>query len=723
MVGQALAVQPEAQPDQLFLQLRTVLSNYLKDSHLEMIRRAYLLAAKAHSQQTRVSGEPYICHPLAVAMILAEMQMDADSIAAALLHDVVEDTAVSRTQLIADFGEDVARLVDGVTKLDGLSNFSHAETQAENVQKMVLAMAKDLRIIVLKLADRCHNMQTISSLPPQKRRRIARETLEIYAPIAHRLSMNKVRHELENNGFRALYPMRYRILKQAALKAHGNRKEVVSALKQEISTRLTESGLECKVVGREKIPHSIYQKMRKGRIPFSEVFDVLGIRIITDDVDACYRALGVVHGLYQPVPGHFKDYIALPKKNGYQSLHTIVLAGEYECKVEVQIRTRSMHRLAQSGIAAHWNYKSESDSAKHSNMRANEWLQNILEIQKSAADSLEFLEHLKVDLFPDETYVLTPQGEIIKLPRGSSVIDFAYAVHTDIGNTCLSARVDKRLVPIQTVLHTGQTVEIITSKDARPLPQWLNYVTTAKARVAVRAYLRDQKQGDAVQFGRTLLERELQQFGMKLDQVNESTMNTFLSAMKYASLNDYLAAVGLGDRSAFIAANWLCQSDAEGMKLNVDEQSSSSVVIKGTEGMIVSLANCCHPIPGDHIVGLFHRNKGMVVHLSHCKNALEARSHQAGWIDVEWDQVIDEGNEFPVELQLNARNKKGTLSKIASTISSVGCNIEHVNVETQDSQVSRNTFIVTVKDRQHLAQLIRKLYRLDRVVRVKRKVS
>ncbi|HFD12030.1 MAG TPA: bifunctional (p)ppGpp synthetase/guanosine-3',5'-bis(diphosphate) 3'-pyrophosphohydrolase [Crenotrichaceae bacterium] len=723
MVGQALAVQPEAQPDQLFLQLRTVLSNYLKDSHLEMIRRAYLLAAKAHSQQTRVSGEPYICHPLAVAMILAEMQMDADSIAAALLHDVVEDTAVSRTQLIADFGEDVARLVDGVTKLDGLSNFSHAETQAENVQKMVLAMAKDLRIIVLKLADRCHNMQTISSLPPQKRRRIARETLEIYAPIAHRLSMNKVRHELENNGFRALYPMRYRILKQAALKAHGNRKEVVSALKQEISTRLTESGLECKVVGREKIPHSIYQKMRKGRIPFSEVFDVLGIRIITDDVDACYRALGVVHGLYQPVPGHFKDYVALPKKNGYQSLHTIVLAGEYECKVEVQIRTRSMHRLAQSGIAAHWNYKSESDSAKHSNMRANEWLQNILEIQKSAADSLEFLEHLKVDLFPDETYVLTPQGEIIKLPRGSSVIDFAYAVHTDIGNTCLSARVDKRLVPIQTVLHTGQTVEIITSKDARPLPQWLNYVTTAKARVAVRAYLRDQKQGDAVQFGRTLLERELQQFGMKLDQVNESTMNTFLSAMKYASLNDYLAAVGLGDRSAFIAANWLCQSDAEGMKLNVDEQSSSSVVIKGTEGMIVSLANCCHPIPGDHIVGLFHRNKGMVVHLSHCKNALEARSHQAGWIDVEWDQVIDEGNEFPVELQLNARNKKGTLSKIASTISSVGCNIEHVNVETQDSQVSRNTFIVTVKDRQHLAQLIRKLYRLDRVVRVKRKVS
>lgn len=723
MVGQALAVQHDPQPDELFAELRNKLSTYLAESDLELVYRAYLLAAKAHRQQTRVSGEPYICHPIAVAMILADMQMDTDSIAAALLHDVVEDTTVSRSQLIAEFGEDVASLVDGVTKLDGLPNFTRAETQAENVRKMVLAMAKDMRIIVLKLADRSHNMQTLSSLPLEKRRRIARETLEIYAPIAHRLSMNKIRHELENNGFRALYPMRYRILKEAAQKAHGNHKEVVSALKQKIGARLSASGLECEIVGREKIPHSIYQKMRKGHIPFSEVFDVLGIRIVTESIDACYRALGVVHGLYQPVPGHFKDYIALPKTNGYQSLHTIVLAGEYECRVEVQIRTSSMHRLAESGIAAHWNYKSGTDPAKHSSTRANEWLQNILEIQKSAADSLEFLEHLKVDLFPDETYVFTPQGEIIKLPRGSSVVDFAYAVHTDIGNTCISARVDKRLVPIQTILHTGQTVEIITSSEARPFPQWLNYVNTARARVAVRAYLRNQTQDDAIQFGRSLLERELQKFGVKLDQVNDETIKTFLISMKYETLNDYLAAVGLGDRSAFIAANWLCQSGVEGMKLNINDQSSSSLVIKGTEGMIVSLANCCHPIPGDNIVGLFHRNKGIVVHLSHCNNAMEARSHQAGWIDVEWDQVIDETNEFPVELLLSARNQKGTLSKISSTISSVGCNIEHVNVETQDSQMSRNTFIVTVKDRQHLAQLIRKLYRLDRVVKVKRRVS
>lgn len=723
MVGNALAVQSQSQPDELFFELRNVLATYLQDADLDFIYRAYLLAAKAHAGQIRVSGEPYICHPLAVAMILADMQMDKDSIAAALLHDVVEDTAVSRTELVAEFGENVARLVEGVTKLDGLSNYSRAETQAENVQKMVLAMAKDLRIIVLKLADRCHNMRTLDSLPAEKRRRIARETLDIYAPIAHRLSMNKIRHELENNGFKALYPMRYRILKEAAQKAHGNHKEVVSALREKISARLTQSGLACKVVGREKIPHSIYQKMRKSHIPFSEVFDVLGIRIITEDVDSCYRALGVVHGMYQPVPGHFKDYIALPKKNGYQSLHTIVLAGEYECRVEVQIRTHSMHRLAQSGIAAHWHYKSESDAARHSSMRANEWLNNILEIQKSTADSLEFLEHLKVDLFPDETYVFTPQGKIIKLPRGSSVIDFAYAVHTDIGNSCISARVDKRLVPLQTVLHTGQTVEIITSSEARPFPQWLNHATTAKARVAIRAYLRDQQKEDAVEFGRHLLDRELQKFGMKLELINEDTIDTFLNAMKFESLDEYLSAVGLGDRSAFIAANWLCQSDEEGMKLNVDKKSSSSVVIKGTEGMIVSLANCCHPIPGDSIVGLFHRNKGIVVHQSGCKNALEARSHQAGWIDVEWDEMTDENKEFPVELILTARNKKGTLSKISTTISSVGCNIEHVNVEAQDSQISRNTFVVTVRSRKHLAQLMRKLYRLDRVVRVKRRVG
>ncbi len=723
MAGQALAIQSESQPDELFAELRLILAAYLDETELEFVYRAYLLAAEAHAPQRRLSGELYICHPLAVAMMLAEMQMDADGIAAALLHDVVEDTPVSRSQLVTEFGEGVANLVDGVTKLGGLPNFSPAQTQAENVRKMVLAMAKDIRVIVLKLADRTHNMRTLGSLPLDKRRRIARETLEIYAPIAHRLSMNKIRHELENNGFRALYPMRYRILKEAALKAHGNNKEVVSALKQEILARLSESGMQCEVIGREKIPHSIYQKMRSDHIPFSEVFDVLGFRIITADVDACYRALGAVHGLYQPVPGHFKDYIALPKTNGYQSLHTIILAGQYECRVEVQIRTRSMHRMAESGIAAHWRYKAESDSVKKSSARANEWMQNILEIQKSTADSLEFLEHLKVDLFPDETYVFTPRGEIIKLPRGSTVIDFAYAVHTDIGNTCVSARVDKRLVPLQTVLHNGQTIEIITSREARPFPQWLNYVITAKARVALRAYLRDQTQDDAIQFGQRLLERELKTFGMTLDLINDESITTLLKTMKYASMDDFLAAIGLGDRSAFIAANWLCQPDGEGMKLNVDEQSSLSVVIKGTEGMIVSLAKCCHPIPGDTIVGMFHRNKGIVVHLSNCKNALEARSHQAGWIDVEWDHIADENNEFPVELLLSSRNQKGSLGKIAETISSVGCNIEHVNIEAQDSLISRNTFIVTVNNRQHLAKLIRKLYRLDKVVKVKRRVS
>ena len=712
-------IEIERPQDKLLRRLCKILSGYLDQSQIDEIVRVYDYSAAAHQGQLRKSGEAYVCHPLSVATILSEMRMDANGIMAAILHDVIEDTSISKENLSETFNEEVAELVDGVTKLSKIDNKSRAEAQAENVRKMFLATAKDLRVIMVKLADRLHNMQTLGAMPMEKKRRIARETLDIYAPIANRLGMNHVRHQLQVLGFKALYPMRYRILEQALKKARGNRKEIVDTIESVIKTRLKESGLVCDVVGREKNLYSIYQKMRAKKISFADVFDVYAFRISCDHVDSCYRTLGVVHSLYKPIPGRFKDYIALPKTNGYQSLHT-VLIGPYAVPIEIQIRTHQMHKSSESGIAAHWLYKAEDDSVSSFQTRANEWLRDLLEIQKSSGDSLEFIDNLKIDLFPQEVFVFTPQGGIIKLPRGATIVDFAYAVHTDIGNSCVSARIDKRLVPLQTQLENGVTVEVITASWARPNPLWLNYVVTAKARTGVRQYLRHFKQQEAISLGRRLLDKELQRMNLQLLDIEDDHLQQLLKAMKVDSIDELLEDIGLGNRMPFLVAKRLFQEDIHAaIKLDGNEKGvATPLVIKGTEGMVVTLAKCCRPIPGDPIIGYFNPGRGIVVHHQDCRNSHETRKKQNSWLDVEWSH--EASGEFPAEIRIELLNQRGTLATIASTISSMGSNIENVTVVDQDERVSVDLIILTVQNRVHLANIIRKLKKLFIVLKITR---
>ena len=705
--------------EKLLHQLCGILKGYLDQEQIDNIVRAYHFGAAAHSGQFRRSGEAYICHPVSVAISLAGMHMDTHGIMAAILHDVIEDTLVSKEELIKEFGKEVAELVDGVTKLSKIDSRSRAEAQAENVRKMFLAMAQDLRVIIVKLADRLHNMQTIGNMPQDKKRRIAKETLEIYAPIANRLGMNDIRHQLESLGFKALYPNRYNAISNAVKKSRGNRKEIVDTIQHAIQNRLTETGMECTVAGREKNIASIYQKMLNKKISFTDVFDVYAFRIYCHKVDDCYRALGCVHNLYKPVPGRFKDYIALPKANGYQSLHTILI-GPYGVPIEIQIRTHEMHRMSESGIAAHWLYKSDREKSETIQARANEWLRDLLEIQKSAGDSLEFIDNLKVDLFPQEVFVFSPKGKIIKLPRGATIVDFAYQVHTDVGNACISARIDKKLVPLQTKLENGMTVEVITASWARPNPLWLNYVTTAKARSCIRAYLKNFNQQEAINLGRRLLEKELQSLNMQLDQVDNTRILQVLQALKKHSLNELLEDIGLGNRMPFLVAKLINQTDVNAaVKLDNHEAGNKSpLIIKGTEGMVVSLAKCCRPIPGDPIIGFFNPGKGIVVHHHECRNSNDVRKKQTTWLDVEWSPEAN--GEFPAEIRIELLNQRGSLATIASTISMMDSNIENINVVSQDDRVSVDLLTLAVRDRVHLANIIRKLKKLSIVLKITR---
>ncbi|PPD32907.1 MAG: bifunctional GTP diphosphokinase/guanosine-3',5'-bis(diphosphate) 3'-diphosphatase [Methylomonas sp.] len=708
--------QPE---EKLLHQLCEILRGYLDQDHINTIIRAYHFGADAHSGQFRKSGEAYICHPVSVAITLAGMHMDAHGIMAAILHDVIEDTPVSKAQLAEEFGQEVAELVDGVTKLSKIDSRSRAEAQAENVRKMFLAMAQDLRVIVVKLADRLHNMQTMGNMPMDKKRRIAKETLEIYAPIANRLGMNDIRHQLESLGFKALHPNRYTAINNAVKKSRGNRKEIVDTIQSAIQNRLKETCLDCTVAGREKNIASIYQKMLNKKISFSDVFDVYAFRIYCNQVDDCYRALGCVHNLFKPIPGRFKDYIALPKANGYQSLHTILI-GPYGVPIEIQIRTHEMHRLSESGIAAHWLYKSDNEKSKTIQARANEWLRDLLEIQKSAGDSLEFIDNLKVDLFPQEVFVFTPKGKIIKLPRGATIVDFAYMVHTDVGNACISARIDKKLVPLQTKLENGMTVEVITATWARPNPLWLNYVTTAKARSCIRAYLKNFNQQEAINLGKRLLEKELHSLNIQLDKVDDAQIVQLLHSLKKHSMNDLLEDIGLGNRMPFLVAKRIIQTDHNlAVKLDDHEpRHKSPLIIKGTEGMVVSLAKCCRPIPGDSIIGFFNPGKGIVVHHHECRNSNEVRKKQTTWLDVEWSP--EASGEFPAEIRIELLNQRGSLATIASTISFMDSNIENINVVSQDDRVSVDLLTLAVRDRVHLANIIRKLKKLSIVLKITR---
>ena len=714
-------IESKCLQDELILQLCSTLSGYLDQSQINDCVRAYEFSADAHSGQFRMSGEAYICHPISVAIMLAEMRMDASGIMAAILHDVLEDTPISKKELALQFSPEVAELVDGVTKLtkiDGKSQ-TRAEAQAENVRKMFLAMGKDLRVILVKLADRLHNMQTLGAMPAEKKRRIARETLDIYGPIANRLGMNKIRHKLEELSFKAMYPMRYAVLITAIKKARGNRSKVVDTIESTIKKRLEQAFLDSEVSGREKNIYSIYQKMHLKKISLSSIFDLYAFRIFCENVDACYRALGVIHNLYKPIPGRFKDYIALPKANGYQSLHTIVI-GPYGAPIEIQIRTHEMHRMAESGIAAHWLYKSDDDQTEKFQARANEWLRDLLEIQKTVGDSLEFIDNLKVDLFPQEVFVFTPKGSIIKIPRGSTIIDFAYAVHTDIGNACVSARIDKQLVPLQTKLENGMTVEIITASWARPNALWLNYVTTVKARSSIRNHLKHFKQQEAISLGRRLLEKELQSMHIHLENIEEDRIKAFLKVMTMPSMNDLLEDIGLGNKMPFLIAKRLTQADLNAnIKLdNTERFRQSPLIIKGTEGMVITLAKCCRPIPGDSIIGYFNPGKGIVVHHHECRNRTIVRKKHNNWLDVEWCK--DAIGDFSTELRIEILNQRGALATIASTISERDSNIENVTVVDQDDRVCIDLITLTVKDRVHLAKVMRKLKELPIVLKITR---
>lgn len=700
----------------LISSLCSLLDSYLSPEEVREVYRAYLFGAEAHEGQTRLSGEPYIYHPLAVARIMAEMRMDAQSIIAAILHDVIEDTPTAKAQLEQEFGQEVAELVDGVSKLTNLSFESKAEAKAESFRKMMLAMVKDLRVIMIKLADRLHNMRTLGVMRPEKRRRIARETLEVYAPIAQRLGMNAIRVELEHLGFEALYPTRFRVLEHAVKRVRGNRRELMQKIETSICHRLEESGIEARIFGREKNLYSIYKKMRaKGR-PFSEVFDVFAFRIVTADVDTCYRTLGVVHNLYTPVPGKFKDYIAIPKVNGYQSLHT-VLFGPHGLPVEIQIRSDEMDRVAQAGIAAHWLYKS-GDGRARAQARAHRWLKDVLEMQQSAGNSLEFLESLKVDLFPDEVYVFTPAGEIKELPRGATAVDYAYSVHSDVGNTCVAVRIDRRLAPLSTVLQSGQTVEVITAPNSRPHPNWLNFVVTAKARTCIRHVLKQLKSDEAIKLGRRLLDKALTPYKLGLKTVDPVRLNALLEQMDLPDLDHLLAEIGLGQRAAPLVARRLTEQHGGGPALSQGQGSAVPLAIQGTEGMVVSYGKCCYPIPGDPIVGVMSAGKGLVIHRESCRNLRNYHDSPDRWVQALWSP--EQIGEFTVSIRVLTHNEKGVLATIAAKVADLGSNIESVNFDRQDGITATMSFLLSVKNRKHLAKIMRALRNIPQVYRTTR---
>ena len=733
-------VDIEHQDKARFSELETSLASYLNDDQIAEVRRAFEFGAEAHSGQKRASGEPYISHPLAVAKILADMKLDQQTISAAILHDVIEDTPTAKEQLADAFGSDVAELVDGVSKLTQIKFESKAEAQAENFRKMMLAMVRDIRVILVKLADRLHNMRTLGVLPPAKQRRIAKETLDIYVPIANRLGINSVRQEMQNLGFLATYPLRHRVLSQRVKAARGHRKEVVQKIELAISERLKEDGLNGRVVGREKHLYSIYQKMQRKQLSFSEVFDVYAFRIMVDSVDACYRVLGAMHNLYKPVPGKFKDYIAIPKANGYQSLHTILI-GPFGVPIEVQIRTHDMDVVAEAGIAAHWMYKSggmEGSASDHS--VAREWMRSLLEMQQNAGNSLEFIEHVKIDLFPDEVYVFTPNGRIMVLPRGATPVDFAYAVHTDVGNQCIAAKIERRLVPLRTPLMNGQTVEIITSPNARPNPAWLDFVVTGKARGNIRHYLKNLKREEAIALGRRLLSKSLSSFSVNIEQLKPRLVEEVLKEFKLETMDDLLEQIALGTRMPLLVAQRLTEQSGASqvvttgrkaafksaiarympnwLKSQQNNQPRQPLAIKGTEGMVVTYAKCCRPIPGDPVMGCITTGRGIVIHTENCKNIADFRNHPEKWVDVHWEP--DAHSEFPVEIRVSVTNQRGVLATIAAAIAELDANIDNVGIEERDGRYSTINFTIDVKGRGHLAAIMRRVRSIDRVVKITR---
>ena len=689
---------------------------YLKPDDVSQLESAFHFSAEAHHGQFRKSGEPYVSHPLAVAEILTEWHLDAQALTAALLHDVMEDTEVTKAEIAEKFGRMVADLVDGVSKLDRIEFESQEHAQAENFRKMVLAMTRDVRVILIKLADRLHNMRTLDAMHPAKRARIARETIDIYAPIANRLGLNSLFQELQELSFRHLFPVRFRVLSKALAAARGNRREVVQRMLEAIRVRLAEAGIEATVSGREKNIYSIYKKMQEKHLTFARVHDIYGFRVVVQDVPSCYVAMGALHGLYKPIPGKFKDYIAIPKTNGYQSLHT-TLFGPFGMPLEVQIRTVEMHKLAEAGVASHWLYKANDAELNALQQKTHQWLQSLLEMQTQSGSSIEFLEHLKVDLFPDEVYVFTPKGRIMSLPHGATCVDFAYAVHTDIGNRCISAKVNDELVPLRTVLRNGDRVEIITAAHAKPNPAWLNYVVTGKARSHIRHFLKTMQYEESAHLGERLLNQALAALQTRHDEIPESRWTKLLKDRNAHTRQEVLADIGLGKLLAFVVARRLLQLGDHGE--GESTRLPGSVVIRGSEGMALQLAKCCHPIPGDPIIGFIKKGQGLVVHTHDCPVARKTRGDPDKWLDVEWSPDIN--RLFAVNIRLVVSNQRGVLAKLAVEIAEGGANIDNVSLEPGDSSEYANVhFTIQVKSRPHLAVIMRGLRSIQEVIRITR---
>jgi len=709
-----LSILPGGRGSPGISQLLTKLESYLPEDQIERIQDAYQLAAESHKGQKRLTGEAYITHPVAVAALLADLHLDSPTICAALLHDVIEDTPTAKEDIVDRFGREVGELVDGVSKLDKVQFKSRKEAQAESFRKMILAMVRDIRIIMVKLADRTHNMRTLGAMPPTKRRRIALETLEIYAPIANRLGIHSVKLELEDLGFQTLYPHRYRVLEKELKRSAGNQKEFLPKIVDSIERSLEKAGMRGLVASRAKHLYSIYKKMQKKRLPLAQIIDVFGIRIVVDSVDACYRALGIAHSLYKPMPGRFKDYIAIPRVNGYQSLHT-TLFGPNGVPLEIQIRTTDMDRLAENGIAAHWQYKTgeQSDSLQHD--RAREWLKGLMQIHEGG-NSEEFVESVKVDLFPDKVYVFTPKGDILRLPSGSTCVDFAYAVHTDVGRRCVAAKVDRRLTPLRTVLRNGQTVEVITAKGASPNPSWAFFVVTAKARASIRAFIKTMQKSEAVELGERLVNQALAEFKLTLSSLSAEVIEHTARELNCKSAPDLFEKVGLGERLAPLVARHMLPADAD-----ATSTTPSVLSIAGTEGLAVSYARCCYPVPGDAIIAFLSVGRGVVIHRAECGNLAGWHKQPEKWLPVGWQK--DTQRTFDSELKIDVRNQPGALAAIASGIAATDTNIGHAAVQEHDSESATITVILQVRDRTHLAKVMRAIRALPEALLITRTMT
>ena len=692
---------------------------YLRPEDVERIEAAYQFAADAHRGQFRTSGDPYITHPLAVAAIVADWQLDAQAVVAALLHDVMEDTHISKPEIAAMFGRTTAELVDGLSKLDRIEFSSQEEAQAENFRKMLLAMASDLRVMLVKLADRLHNMRTLDFVPPAKRRRVADETFEIYSPIANRLGLNNVFLELQELAFKHRYPMRHRVLSKAIRAARGNRREVVSKVAAAIDAKLPQWGVEATVSGREKQLFSIYRKMADKHLSFSQVLDIYGFRLLVPDVPSCYLALGALHAMYKPAPGKFKDYIAIPKANGYQSLHT-TLVGPFGTPIEVQIRTAEMHKIAEVGVAAHWLYKDDERTLSELHSKTRSWLQSLLELQSASGEATEFLEHVKIDLFPGEVYVFSPKGTIFSLPKGSTPVDFAYAVHTDIGNRCVACRINGDLMPLRTELRNGDKVEIITAVQACPNPAWLSYVRTGKARAQIRLYMKSVQHEESTALGERLLNQALRPHGLTLEQLSTFAWDRFLRGRGVRERQDIFSDIGLGKRLPVIVARRLAHAqDQESGRPNVIKpKPAGAVLIRGSEGIAVQLARCCYPIPGDAIIGKIRKGQGLEVHVLDCPQAGKSRTDRAHWVDVEWEKGDD--RLFEVGIRLLSKNHRGVLARLTGAIAESECNILNLVMDGEEPLYSALRMDLQVRDRRHLAAVLRAIRRVPEVVRVNR---